>query len=230
MTGEARASLTMVEDDKAIAKAVRVSLQAAGYDVSVYETARAAITGIAADSPDLVLLDLGLPDMDGRDLISELRSWSTVPIIVLSARTDVSERIDALDVGADDYLVKPFHMKEVIARVRTALRRRRIDLSSDEVLEIGRLKINLKARSVTLDEQEITLTRKEFAILATLAQHAGHAVTQRQLIAAGWGAAGVDPQYLRIFIAQLRQKLEANPSDPKLIKTEQGVGYRLITR
>lgn len=221
-------SVLVVDDEPSIQRVLKPSLTAAGYQVSVCGTGSDALTQIAHTIPDVILLDLGLPDMDGKDVIVSLRSWTFAPIIVLSARNDENERIAALDVGADDYVIKPFHMGELQARVRAALRYRQRRQAEPTTFSAGGLYINFAQRSVTLLGQPVKLTRKEYDLLRTLAQHAGQVVTHKQLLAAGWGAAVTDTQFVRVYIGQLRQKIEEDPSTPRLVLTESGVGYRLI--
>jgi len=187
-----------------------------------------AIKQIAAATPDIVLLDLGLPDGDGKDVIGKVREWSDVPIIVLSAREREAEKIEALDKGADDYVNKPFNVGELLARMRTALRHRMQRKAEIPVLRIGAIEIDSIRHRVARGGAEIKLTPKEFELLSFLSRHAGRIVTHRQILAAVWGAAHVeDTQYLRVYIGQLRQKIEENPDDPKLILTEPGIGYRI---
>lgn len=219
--------ILLIDDEAPIVRVLTSSLVAAGYRVSTASTGQDALLGFAQTAPDLVLLDLGLPDMDGKDIITKLREWSEAPIIVLSARHDESERITALDEGANDYVTKPFHMGELQARVRAALRHsaRRGQM---HVFCSGHLTIDFDKRLVSLGDEDIKLAKKEYDLLQTLAQHAGQVVTHKQLLTAGWGAAVTDTQFVRVYIGQLRQKLEADPSAPKLILTEPGIGYRLI--
>lgn len=221
------AQVLLVDDEAPIARVLRLALRAAGYRVSLAETGAEALRKVAQDAPELIVLDLGLPDMDGKDVIVALREWTEAPVLVLSARHDEAERIAALDLGADDFVTKPFHMGELQARLRAALRhqaRRR----SEQTGYFGRgLAIDFVARRVTVEGQEVKLTRKEYDILRALAQHAGQVVTHKQLLAAGWGAAVTDTQFVRVFVGQLRQKIEEDASAPKLILTEPGIGYRL---
>jgi two-component system KDP operon response regulator KdpE len=174
------------------------------------------------------LLDLGLPDMDGKDVIEALRRWSLVPIIVLSARVQESERIAALDSGADDYVIKPFHTGELLARVRAALRHHRRRGPETTGYSGNGLDVDFERRTVAVGGVGVRLTRKEFDLLRTLAQHAGQVVTHKQLLAAAWGGSVADTQFVRVYIGQLRQKIEADPSAPRLILTEAGIGYRLL--
>ncbi len=218
----------VIDDEPPILRVLKPSLAAAGYNVSSAATGADALSRVAQDAPDLIILDLGLPDMDGKDVIVSLREWTTAPIIVLSARHDETERIAALDTGADDFVTKPFHMGELLARLRAALRYRQRRQSELSTFSAGGLYIDFPARRVEVDGQEVKLTRKEYDLLKTLAQHAGQVVTHKQLLAAGWGASQTDTQFVRVYVGQIRQKIEADPSAPRLILTESGVGYRLV--
>lgn len=224
---EPQPTVLVIDDEAPILRILRSSLVAAGYRVAEAASGAAALAIVAQNAPDAVLLDLGLPDMDGKDVIAKLREWSDAPIVVISARHDETERIAALDEGADDYVTKPFHMGELQARLRAALRGR----ARRDTLKLFRsrgLEIDFVARRVSIEGQEVKLARKEFDLLRTLAQHAGQVVTHKQLLAAGWGGANTDTQFVRVYIGQIRQKIEADPSAPKLILTEPGIGYRLI--
>jgi two-component system KDP operon response regulator KdpE len=179
------------------------------------------------ERPDVVLLDLGLPDMDGKEVIRRIRAASAVPIIVISARHQEVEKIAALDNGADDYVNKPFEIGELMARIRAAIRRGKSLESEPETYSGGSLDIDFPARQVTLDGEPVKLSPKEFDLLRVLALSAGQVVTHKRLLAAGWGSEGADSQYLRVYMGLLRQKIEENPSDPRLLLTEPGVGYRL---
>jgi len=225
---DAAPSILVIDDEPSIQRVLKPSLAAAGYQVSLAGTGTDALGQVAHAIPDVILLDLGLPDMDGKDVIASLRSWTVAPIIVLSARHDESERIAALDMGADDYVIKPFHMGELQARVRAALRYRQRRQAVQTTFSVGGLHIDYVQRSVTVSGHPVKLTRKEYDLLRTLAQHAGQVVTHKQLLAAGWGAAVTDTQFVRVYIGQLRQKIEQDPSTPRLILTESGIGYRLI--
>jgi two-component system KDP operon response regulator KdpE len=223
----ATVSRVMIVDDEApILRVLRPSLAAAGYEVIEAENGRDALTRVAQQVPDVVVLDLGLPDMDGKDVILALRKWTQVPIIVLSAREAEAERIAALDTGADDYVVKPFHTGELLARVRAALRHRQTRAELATYSGNG-LEINFESRRVAIGGIEVHLTRKEYDLLRTLARHAGQVVTHKQLLAAAWGGSVTDTQFVRVYIGQVRQKIERDPSNPRLILTEAGIGYRL---
>ena len=183
---------------------------------------------IATDVPDIVVLDLGLPDGDGREVIRQVRAWSDVPIIVLSARDRESDKIEALDCGADDFVNKPFSVGELMARMRTALRHRIQRRAETPVLKVGDIEIDSVRHRVTRANQEVKLSPKEFDLLSFLARHAGMVVTHKQILTAVWGPAHVeDTQYLRVYIGHVRQKIENNPDDPRIIVTEPGIGYRI---
>ena len=219
----------IVDDEPQIQRFLRTALRASDYDVIEAATAREALKLIVGSAPDAVLLDLGLPDMDGMDIIREVRAWSKVPIIVLSARDRESDKVAALDLGADDYVEKPFGIGELLARLRAALRHKASGSGEECRVEIGGLVIDMLNRLVTLDSVEVRLTPKEYELLALLARHPGRVVTHRQLLAGVWGPAHVDDtQYLRVFIGQLRAKVETDPAAPRIQKTEPGVGYRLL--
>jgi two-component system KDP operon response regulator KdpE len=218
----------LIDDEPPILRVLKPSLAAAGYEVASAETGARAISLVAQDAPDVIILDLGLPDMDGKDVIVSLREWTSAPIIVLSARHDETERIAALDSGADDYVTKPFHMGELQARLRAALRHQQRRQAGTSTFSAGGLEIDFVQRRVSVGDVEIKLTRKEFDLLRALAQHAGQVVTHQQLLAAGWGGAVTDTQFVRVYVGQLRQKLEEDPSAPRLILSEPGVGYRLV--
>ena len=218
----------LVDDEAAIVRFLRPALEANDFEIISAGTAAEAIKRVAADSPDIVLLDLGLPDGDGKDVIRRAREWSDVPIIVLSAREREAEKIESLDLGADDYVNKPFNIGELMARMRTALRHRMQRKAEVPVLRIGDLEIDAVRHRVARAGSELKLTPKEFELLSFLARHAGRVVTHRQILAAVWGPAHTDDtQYLRVYIGQLRQKIEAQPDDPHIILTEPGIGYRV---
>ncbi|MGE5530554.1 MAG: response regulator [Bacteroidota bacterium] len=221
------ARILVVDDEQAIRRFLRVTLEAQSYQVYEAETGKEAIEAVPACRPDAMILDLGLPDMEGHEVIRRLREWSSVPIIVLSVREHETEKIAALDAGADDYLTKPFAAGELMARLRAAVRRA-AHTGNEPVYEVGALKVDLGRRLVTLAEQEITLTPTEYDLLRTLAQHAGRVLTHHQLLRQVWGAS-YEPEthLLRVNISNLRRKLEADPGRPRYILTEPGVGYRL---
>jgi two-component system KDP operon response regulator KdpE len=218
----------VVDDEEAILRFLKPALEANNYDMATAGTVADAIKRIASESPDIVLLDLGLPDGDGKDVIRKTREWSDVPIIVLSAREREAEKIEALDLGADDYVNKPFQVGELLARMRAAVRHRMQRHSEEPVVKIGGVEIDALRHRVTRNGTEIKLTRKEFELLAFLAKHPGRVITHKQILAAVWGPAHTeDTQYLRVYIGQLRQKVEDRAEDPRIILTEPGIGYRI---
>lgn len=226
MTSRLRA--LVIDDEPAILRMLKPVLEANNYHFSSAGTIAESIKGIATDSPDIVVLDLGLPDGDGKDVIRQVRSWSDVPIIILSARDREAEKIEALDLGADDFVNKPFGVGELLARMRTALRHRMERVAETPVLRTADLEIDNVRHCVTCAGTEVRLTPKEFELLSFLAKHAGKVVTHRQILTAIWGPAhATDTQYLRVYIGQIRQKIEQDPGDPRIIITEPGIGYRI---
>jgi two-component system KDP operon response regulator KdpE len=222
----------VVEDEPQIRRFVRGALEAEGWQVHEATGVRQGLTEAGTRKPDLVVLDLGLVDGDGLDLLRDLRSWSGVPVIVLSARSQEQDKIDALDAGADDYLTKPFGVGELLARVRANLRRPRSISSEDgePVFRFGDVEIDRVARLVRKGGQEIHLTPIEYRLLSVLTAHAGRVLTHRQLLRQVWGPAHAEQShYLRVYMAHLRQKIETDPSQPAYLLTETGVGYRLLT-
>ncbi|MHC1758262.1 MAG: response regulator [Negativicutes bacterium] len=220
----------VIDDEPQIRKLLRVSLGAHGYDVHESMSGMDSVMQAADIKPDLVILDLGLPDIDGKEVVRRLREWSDVPILILTARDQEKEKIDALDAGADDYITKPFSMGELLARMRVSVRRS-THTGEDPVIQCGDLSIDLAQRRVTVDTQEIKLTPTEYDIIKILAQNAGKVLTHRQLLKAVWGDTySDDTHYIRVYIGQLRRKIEPNPTQPRYIITESGVGYRLMTR
>jgi two-component system KDP operon response regulator KdpE len=219
----------IVDDEPQIRRALRVALRANGYDVSEVATGQEAIEGVALDPPDLVILDLGLPDVDGFEVCRRLREWTQVPIIVLSAHGDDQAKVRALDEGADDYVTKPFSMPELLARMRVALRHASlVTASKGQVVQAGEVEIDLARRTVSRGGVPVHLTPTEYGLLRFLAQHAGRVITHGQLLRSVMGPGYEDSSgNLRVYIAGLRKKLEADPSQPHLIVTEPGVGYRL---
>ena len=218
----------VVDDEAAILRFLKPALEANDYEMTSAGTVAEAIKRIAAESPDIVLLDLGLPDGDGKDVIRRAREWSDVPIIVLSARERETEKIEALDLGADDYVNKPFNVGELMARMRTALRHRMQRKAEIPLLRVGNLEVDSVRHRATRAGAEIKLTPKEFELLSFLARHAGRVVTHKQILTAVWGPAHTeDTQYLRVYIGQLRQKVEEHADDPRIILTEPGIGYRI---
>ncbi len=229
--GAAMSGLTrvlVVDDEPAIHRFLTPALVANDYEVLRAETGDEALRRIAAEAPDVIVLDLGLPDVDGKDVIARVREWSDVPIVVLSARDREAEKIAALDRGADDFVNKPFGVGELMARLRAALRHRMQRAGETPIVRIDGLEIDVPRRRVCREGREIRLTPKEFELLALLARHAGKVVTHKQLLHAVWGPAHEeDTQYLRVYVGQLRQKVEADQSEPAVILTEPGIGYRL---
>lgn len=227
--------ITVVEDEEPIRRFLRASLKGAGFQVCEAGTAKEGLQSVTQRPPDLIILDLGLPDRDGKELIMEIRGWSNVPIIVLSARDQEREKIAALDAGADDYLTKPFGVGEMLARIRVALRHKgRLDGPADQREETcfvcGPLRVDLVARRVFRDDVEVKLTKLEYDLLTTMIRHAGKVLTHRFLLKEVWGPQSVhETHYLRVFVANLRKKLESEPVRPRFILTEQGVGYRFAT-
>ncbi len=222
-----RARLLVIDDEKQIHRFLAPALEAAGYEVEQTVTAAEGLRLAASRSPDLVLLDLGLPDEDGQQVLQRLRAFSTVPVIILSARDQESEKITALDHGADDYVEKPFSVGELLARIRAALRHRRMQDGVETILKAGPLSLDLDRREVRENGQVLSLSRREFALLEILMRNLGRVVTHRQLLTAVWGPAHVeDLQYLRVYVWHLRQKLSADTI--ALLINEPGVGYRLL--
>jgi two-component system KDP operon response regulator KdpE len=219
----------VVDDDLQILRALRINLAAHGYHVLLAPDGAAALRAAADGHPDVVVLDLGLPDMDGVEVIEGLRGWSTVPIIVLSARTGAPDTIRALDAGADDYITKPFGMAELLARLRAAVRRAAVSsVDGEPVVDAGDFRVDLAAKKVVrADGTELHLTPTEWGVLELLVRHRGKLVGQRELLRAVWGPNyGTETNYLRVYLAQLRRKLEPEPSRPKHLITEPGMGYR----
>ena len=226
MTGKTR--VLVVDDELAILRFLKPALEANDYEMVSAGTVAEALRRIAADAPDIVLLDLGLPDGDGKQVIQRAREWSDLPIIVLSAREREAEKIEALDLGADDYVNKPFQVGELMARMRTALRHRMLRHAQTPLLRVGGVEIDAVRHRVTRAGAEIKLTPKEFELLSFLARHAGRVLTHKQILTAVWGPAHVeDTQYLRVYVGQLRQKIEDRPDDPQIVLTEPGIGYRV---
>ena len=223
--------ILVVDDEPQIQRFLKPALMAVGYDVVQAGTVAEAKRAIATQAPDAVVLDLGLPDGDGKDVIAAVRAFSAVPIIVLSARDRESEKIQALDLGADDYVEKPFGIGELLARIRTALRHKAPVHAPPEILTVGPLTIDDAAHRVILTGQSVHLTPKEYDLLLLLARNAGRVLTHRQILTQIWGPAHAeDTQYLRVLIGQLRAKIDQVPGQPTLIQNETGVGYRLEPR
>lgn len=225
-----RPTILVIEDEAQIRRFIRTSLDAHGFDVVEAETGRDGLARAADSRPGCVILDLGLPDSDGVEVIRRLRESSSVPVIVLSARTQERDKINALDAGADDYVAKPFGVGELLARLRVALRHAATTgLGEGAVFETQGLRVDLDARRVSVSGREVHLTPTEYRLLVTLVKHSGRVLTQRFLLKEVWGAAYVErPHYVRIYMGNLRQKIEADPARPTIFLTETGVGYRLV--
>ena len=220
----------LIEDETQIRRFLRIALKSQGFYLTEAATGEEGLVAAATQQPDIIILDLGLPDMDGSEIIRRVREWSTVPIIVLSARGQERDKIAALDLGADDYVAKPFAVGELLARMRVALRHavRTADDSPEPVFSVGELRMDLAKRQVWVGGREVHLTPIEYRLLATLVKHAGRVLTHRQLLIEVWGPNQTEQaHYLRVFTAQLRRKLETDPARPRYILTEPGVGYRL---
>ena len=220
----------LVEDEPQIRRFVRAALEAEGWQVHESATLQRGLIDAGTRRPDLVVLDLGLPDGDGIDFLGDLRKWSAVPVIVLSARVGEDEKIRALDAGADDYLTKPFGVGELLARVRATLRRQRQPAAPDDgVVRFGDVSVDVQNRLVMRDKQLVHVTPTEFRLLSVLVKNAGRVVTNPQLLREVWGPSNLDNgHYLRIYMGHLRQKLEADPAQPQYLLTETAVGYRLL--
>jgi two-component system KDP operon response regulator KdpE len=222
-------TILVVEDEPEIRQFLRTSLKAEGYRVVESPNGRRGSLDAGMHKPDLAIVDLGLPDFDGIEVIRRIREWSPMPIIVLSARIQERSKIDALDTGADDYITKPFGVGELLARVRVALRHAVQPENGQRILKLGSTSVDLEKRRATKGDEEIHLTAIEFRLLACLAKHLDMVVTHRQLLQEVWGPTHVeDTHYLRVYMKQLREKLEPDPVRPKYLRTETGVGYRLV--
>ena len=225
MTGQGR--VLVVDDEPQIRRALAVNLKARGYDVDQAASGEEALHLAAARHPDVVLLDLGLPGVDGLDVIRGLRGWTSVPIVVLSVREAEADKVAALDLGADDYLTKPFGMDELLARLRAALRRSHPPADEEPVVETPDFRVDLAARRASAGGEEVHLTPTEWSILDVLLRHPGRLVSQRQLLQQVWGPTYErETNYLRVYLAQLRRKLEPDPARPRYLITEPGMGYR----
>lgn len=219
----------VIDDEIQIRRFLKISLEASGYIVEEAETGEEGLVKAAETSPDLIILDLGLPDMDGIDYVKRLREWSRIPVIVLTVRDSEKEKVMLLDNGADDYLTKPFSINELKARIRVAFRHKSKEGTGEQVFKSGRIAIDYDKRIVTVDGNRVKFTPKEYAVLTLLARNAGKVLTQNYILRELWGPHFQDEsQYLRIYILQIRRKIEKDPSSPETIITEPGIGYRLI--
>ncbi|NMC31054.1 MAG: response regulator [Veillonellaceae bacterium] len=227
---EQGARILVIEDETPIQKLLRISLSAHGYHVEGVGTGKDGVSRAASFKPDLIILDLGLPDVDGKAVVRQIRKWSETPIIILSARDQEKEKVESLDAGADDYMTKPFGVSELMARMRVSIRRSARN-EGEAVMTCGELKMDLAQRRVTLHEREIKLTPTEYNLLKELMQYAGKVLTHKQLLELVWGNdKGGDTHYIRVYVGQLRRKLEDDPTRPRYIVSEPGVGYRLVCR
>jgi two-component system KDP operon response regulator KdpE len=218
----------IIDDEAQIRRFLRAGFELEGFHVVEAENGAAGLRQATLYPPELIVVDLGLPDQDGAAVVERVRSWSAVPIIVLSVRASENEKVRLLELGADDYVVKPFGMAELLARARAALRRQARGAHGAPVVRLGALTVDLAARAVMVDGARVQLSPKEYRLLQILAQHAGSVVTHEHLLQEAWGARHVqDAHYLRIFVRKLRQKIEKDPTRPRLLVTELGVGYRL---
>lgn len=223
------ATILVIDDEPQIRKFLRISLVSQGYTVLEAATGADGLSQAALRQPDLLVLDLGLPDMDGQHVLREFREWSGAPVLVLSVRASEAQKVQALDGGANDYVIKPFGIQEFLARIRALLRQAPAGETRESALVLGPLTVDLAFRRVLLDGIEVALTRKEYAVLAQLARHPGRVITQQQLLKDIWGPTHTEnSHYLRIVVGHLRQKLADDPTRPRFIVTEAGVGYRLL--
>jgi two-component system KDP operon response regulator KdpE len=221
--------ILLIEDEVQMRRFLRVAIESEQYRMLEADTAKDGLAKVAAWNPDVLLLDLGLPDMDGIEVIKKIREWSKVPIIIISAREQENDKIRALDSGADDYLTKPFGVRELLARIRVSIRHKRLQQSGQNEVEFiaDDLRVDYSRRQVFLDNNEIHLTPIEYRLIAFLTHHAGKVLTHRQLLKEVWGPSHVEQsQYLRVYMTQLRHKIEKNPARPKFLINEPGVGYR----
>lgn len=224
-------TILLIEDDKSIRRFLKMTLEAEGMSILEASTGKQGLVEAALRRPELIILDLGLPDMDGVEAIKQLRTWSTLPILILSARSDEGQKVRALDAGADDYLTKPFGTLELLARIRAHLRKRATSSNESQspIFEFGDVHVDFLSRRVSRANQEIHLTPTEYKLLSTLIRSVGKVLTHRQLLQEVWGTGHTDrAHYLRIYMAHLRHKLEADPARPTHILTETGIGYRLV--
>lgn len=219
----------VVDDESSIRKFLRVCLEHENYDVIEASSAQEGLQELISQRAELVILDLGLPDLSGQDLIAKIRSWSQVPILVLTAQEDENAKAEVLDSGADDYLTKPFSVPELMARIRVAERHNLKTQNESPIFKTGQLEVNLAERCVYLANHEVHLTATEYALLKCLVQHAGRVVTHRQLLKDVWGPHSIEhTQYLRVYMGHLRKKLEPTPESTKILVNEPGIGYRLV--
>ncbi len=220
-------TIVIIDDEAQIRKVLSIPLESSGYKIIEEATAQDGIVRVATSHPQLVVLDIGLPDMDGFSVIKELRAWTNLPIIILSVRNSEEDIVKALDLGADDYITKPFNTSELIARIKANIRRSQ-EVQGESVFANGNLKIDFTAHVVYKKEEEIKLTNIEYLLLALFFKNAGKVLTHNYILKEVWGPSSTEnSQYLRVFIGQLRKKIEDNPSSPKYIVTESGVGYRM---
>jgi two-component system KDP operon response regulator KdpE len=227
---ESKELILLIEDEPQMRRFLRITLLSNGYRLVETETGAEGLLQAASRNPDVVLLDLGLPDMDGIEVTTRLREWTQTPVIVISAREQEQDKVKALDAGADDYLTKPFDAGELLARIRVALRHalRQRSGRQEPVFSLYNMRVDLAQRQVFLDDREVHLTPIEYKLLTTLIRHAGKVITHRQLLTEVWGPAHVNEvQYLRVYMTQLRHKLEADPARPRFLMNEPGIGYRL---
>ena len=227
---ETKELILLIEDEPQMRRFLRITLQAHGYRLVEAVSAKEGLLQATTRNPDVVLLDLGLPDLDGLEVTKQLREWTNMPIIVISARDQEQDKVNALDAGADDYITKPFNASELLARIRVALRHTAREKSGQQepVFALQNLKVDLALRKVFIDGKEVHLTPIEYKLLTTLVRHAGQVLTHRQLLKEVWGPAHVNEvQYLRVYMLQLRQKLESDSTRPRFLMNEPGIGYRL---
>ena len=223
-------TVLLIEDEASIRRFVRASLENAGFEVIEAVSGQMGLALAASKKPSVILLDLGLPDIDGLRVVKRIREWATIPIIIISARGREGDKVAGLDAGADDYLTKPFSVAELLARIRVSLRHAEPDAIDAPVFESGKLKVDMAQRYVWIGGKEIHLSPIQYKLLTVLVRHAGKVVTHHQLLKEAWGPeSDAGPESVRIYVHQLRRKIEADPVRPKYLKTESGVGYRLIS-